>query len=49
MTEEAAFERVVEHEKNVTADVKALVPLHVLGEHSNAHTLLQLLTEAQAK
>jgi two-component sensor histidine kinase len=44
---EAPFDRVVEQEKDVTIDVKGVVPLHALNEHSNANTLPQVLTAAQ--
>ena len=46
---EAPFERVVERENNVIVNVNAVVPLHVLGELSNANTLPQVLTAAQTK
>jgi two-component sensor histidine kinase len=43
---EAPVERVVEQETNVVVNVKAFVP--ALGEHSDANTLPQLLTTAEA-
>ena len=46
---EAPFERVVEQENNVIVDLNAVVPLHVLGEHSNANTLPRVPTAAQTK
>jgi two-component sensor histidine kinase len=46
---EAPFDIIVAQDKNVVVDVNAVVPLHVLGEHSNANTLPELLTAAQAK